>query len=85
MVGVNDSGAVTAAFDNSVAVVLGVEYAREWGNRPANHATPTLLAEAAKALGLSPRTVEKLRAGLRAKFGAHNAVELMSRVSGLPG
>ena len=41
--------------------------------------------EAAKALGLSPRTVEKLRAGLRAKFGAHNAVELMSRVSGLPG
>lgn len=40
--------------------------------------------EAAKALGLSPRTVEKLRAGLRAKFGAHNAVELMSRVSGVP-
>ncbi|OGB14144.1 MAG: leucyl aminopeptidase [Burkholderiales bacterium RIFCSPHIGHO2_12_FULL_65_48] len=54
VVGVNDSGAVTAAFDNSVAVVLGVEYAREWGNRPANHATPTLLAEAAKALGKLP-------------------------------
>jgi PAS domain S-box-containing protein len=41
--------------------------------------------EAARELGLSPRTVEKIRAGLRAKFGAHNAVELMSRVSGLPG
>lgn len=40
--------------------------------------------EAAKELGLSPRTVEKIRAGLRSKFGAHNAVELMSRVSGLP-
>lgn len=41
--------------------------------------------EAAKELGLSPRTVEKIRAGLRSKFGVHNAVELMSRVSGLPG
>lgn len=40
--------------------------------------------EAAKELGLSPRTVEKVRASLRAKFGVHNAVELMSRVSGLP-
>lgn len=40
--------------------------------------------EAGKELGLSPRTVEKLRAGLRAKFGAHNAAELMSRISGLP-
>lgn len=41
--------------------------------------------EAARELGLSPRTVEKIRAGLRSKFGVHNAVELMSRVSGLPG
>lgn len=41
--------------------------------------------EAAKELGLSPRTVEKIRAGLLTKFGVHNAVELMSRVSGLPG
>lgn len=40
--------------------------------------------EAAKELGLSPRTVEKVRAGLRVKFGAHNAVELISRISGLP-
>lgn len=40
--------------------------------------------EAAKTLGISPRTVEKIRAGLLSKFGAHNAVELMSRVSGLP-
>lgn len=40
--------------------------------------------QAAKKLGISPRTVEKIRAGLRSKFGAHNAVELMSKVRGLP-
>lgn len=33
----------------------GVEFAREWGNRPANHATPSLLGEAAKSLGRQPR------------------------------
>jgi PAS domain S-box-containing protein len=37
-----------------------------------------------KELGISPRTVEKLRARLRERFGAHNAAELMSRVGGLP-
>jgi PAS domain S-box-containing protein len=37
-----------------------------------------------KELGISPRTVEKLRAHLRERFGAHNAAELMSRVGGLP-
>ncbi len=40
--------------------------------------------ESGKLLGISPRTVEKLRAGLRAKLGAHNAAELMSRIGGLP-
>jgi PAS domain S-box-containing protein len=38
-----------------------------------------------KELGISPRTVEKLRASLRVRFGVHNAAELMSRVGGLPG
>lgn len=38
-----------------------------------------------KELGISPRTVEKLRAGLRERFGVRNAAELMSRVVGLPG
>jgi len=37
-------------FDQTVATIQGVELAREWGNRPANHATPTHLAHAAKAL-----------------------------------
>jgi len=54
VVGVADAGGVADAFAHSVAVVAGVEYAREWGNRPANHATPTLLADAAKALAKHP-------------------------------
>ncbi len=30
--------------------IAGIEYAKEWGNRPANHATPTLLGKAAQSL-----------------------------------
>ncbi len=41
--------------------------------------------ECARELGLSPRTVEKLRAKLRQRYGAHNAATLISRVAGLPG
>ena len=32
------------------ALVSGIELAKEWANRPANHATPTQLAQAAQAL-----------------------------------
>lgn len=32
------------------ALCMGVALAKEWANRPANHATPTLLAQAAQAL-----------------------------------
>jgi leucyl aminopeptidase len=38
------------------ATVAGIELAKEWGNRPANHATPTDLANAAKALAKLPKT-----------------------------
>lgn len=41
--------------------------------------------DSARELGLSPRTVEKLRGSLRAHFGARNAAELMSRIGGMPG
>src|SRR6218665_1238260 len=41
-------------FDCGVALVAGVEFAREWSNRPANHAPPSLLADAAKTLGRLP-------------------------------
>ena len=62
----------TAAFDQSVATVSGVELAKEWANRPANHATPSLLAKAAQTLAqhpkiscevFGPKEVEKLAMG----------------------
>jgi len=55
VVGVPDPSEVRVAFYQGVALVEGVEFAREWGNRPANHATPTLLANAAKTLAKQPR------------------------------
>ncbi len=50
VLGVPDAAAVHDAFATAAAVVAGVEFAREWANRPANHATPTRLGEAARAL-----------------------------------
>jgi leucyl aminopeptidase len=44
-----------ATFDLANAVGQGVELAKEWGNRPANHATPSHLGDAAKALAKFPR------------------------------
>jgi len=59
-------------FDLACAQVAGVSLAKEWGNRPANHATPTHLADVAKALGkkagihcqvLGPKEIDKLGMG----------------------
>lgn len=59
-------------FNHATAAVAGIEFAKEWGNRPANHATPTLLAGAALALAklpnikcevLGPKEVAKLGMG----------------------
>ncbi|ART58970.1 leucyl aminopeptidase [Acidovorax carolinensis] len=55
VIGVAHAEAVREAFTQGVGLVDGVEFAREWGNRPANHATPSLLGEAAKSLGRQPR------------------------------
>ena len=74
VVGVADaeSGPVLEAFERSCAVAQGVEFAREWGNRPANYATPTLLADAARSLAehtriqckvMGPAEVAKLGMG----------------------
>ena len=58
--------------DLARAQVAGVALAKEWGNRPANHATPTHLANVAKELGkkvgvhcqvLGPKEIEKLGMG----------------------
>lgn len=53
-VGVPDLAPAQQAFEQAAAAVAGIEWAKEWANRPANHATPTLLAGAAKALAKSP-------------------------------
>jgi leucyl aminopeptidase len=60
--GVQDPKPLQAAFDEALACIAGVGLAREWGNRPANHATPTLLAKAAQAIaaGKSPVSCEVL-------------------------
>lgn len=55
VIGVVHAEPVREAFAHGVGLVAGVEFAREWGNRPANHATPTLLADAARSLGNQPR------------------------------
>jgi leucyl aminopeptidase len=44
-----------STFERAVATVAGVEVAKEWANRPANHATPTHLAKAAEALAKQPK------------------------------
>jgi len=60
------------AFDEATATVAGIEFAKEWGNRPANHATPSMLADAAKKLAdlpkvkcevLGPKEIAKLGMG----------------------
>lgn len=52
--GVADKRAASGVFAQAVAVALGQATAKEWGNRPANHATPTMLAKAAQALAKNP-------------------------------
>ena len=42
------AAACRAAFDYGQALIGGMALAREWGNRPANFATPSKLADAAK-------------------------------------
>jgi leucyl aminopeptidase len=69
----SNAAELQSVFARAVAVVAGVELAKEWGNRPANHATPTLLAQAAEALVtkhskiscevLGPKEVAKLGMG----------------------
>ena len=60
------------AVRHAQALVAGVEMAKEWANRPANHATPSDLAQAAKGIAkggafkcevLGPKEVAKLGMG----------------------
>ncbi|AVO34745.1 leucyl aminopeptidase [Ottowia oryzae] len=84
--GVPDASAVRQAFDKALGVAHGVEFAREWANRPANYATPTLLAQAAQQLAkparriscdvLGPKEVAKLGMGAFQAVAQGSAQEL---------
>nr|WP_295785268.1 leucyl aminopeptidase [Rhodoferax sp.] len=72
LVTTTNASEVKNTFDRAVGIVVGAELTKEWANRPANHATPTLLAEAAQALAelpkiscevLGPKEVAKLGMG----------------------
>ena len=54
-IGVVNAPEVSQSFERAVAIVAGVEYAKEWANRPANHATPQHLGDAAIALAKHPK------------------------------
>ena len=51
---VADEKAEQAEFAVAKASAIGVAVAKEWANRPANHATPSMLADAATKLGRKP-------------------------------
>ena len=69
----SDSTSAQAQLKQACALVKGIELAKEWANRPGNHATPTLLAHAAEKLEkhsnhikvevLGPKEVAKLGMG----------------------
>ncbi len=72
LIGVPAAASVRPGFQAGLAVARGIDLAREWGNRPANHATPTMLAGAARDLAklrgiraevLGPREVARLGMG----------------------
>lgn len=67
-----EAAGIEAELTQARALVSGIELAKEWANRPANHATPTLLAEAASKLNtfkhmrvevLGPKEVAELGMG----------------------
>ncbi len=72
LLAVPDAAKAKPGFDKGLGLVNGIALAKEWANRPANYATPVLLASAAKALAklpnikvdvLGPKEVAKLGMG----------------------
>jgi leucyl aminopeptidase len=68
----NANAELKLEFETTAAMVQGIEFAKEWANRPANFATPTLLGKAAQTLAktagmscevLGPKEVAKLGMG----------------------
>ncbi|RYF80891.1 MAG: leucyl aminopeptidase [Comamonadaceae bacterium] len=72
-----EAAALQPALDVAVATLRGVEFAKEWANRPGNHCTPTLLGEAARSLAKAARVsceVLGLKEVAALKMGAFMAV-----------
>ena len=55
VIGVASAAQAKPGFALGTALVNGLDFAKEWANRPSNHATPALLANAAKVLGKHPK------------------------------
>ena len=55
VVAVASAAEAKAGFEKAVGLVKGIALAKEWGNRPSNHATPVMLAGAARELAKLPR------------------------------
>jgi leucyl aminopeptidase len=55
ILGVPQAASLKASFELAKAQMAGVSLAREWGNRPANHATPDHLAQVAKQIAKHSR------------------------------
>ncbi|QIL43982.1 leucyl aminopeptidase [Acidovorax sp. HDW3] len=66
---VPEKKSLQAAFAQGQALAAGVALAREWANRPANHATPTLLAQAAQALAGGPIECQVMERAALEKLG----------------
>jgi leucyl aminopeptidase len=72
-IGVGEPKGLQAALSRAVGVMRGVELAKEWANRPSNHARAVDLAKAAQAIAksapklhcevLGPQEVAKLKMG----------------------
>lgn len=56
--GVPDKKAAEADFTLGQAIAAGQSLAKEWGNRPANYATPTALAQAAQTLASASKNMQ---------------------------
>jgi leucyl aminopeptidase len=95
-----EGGATLNAFNQAIALADGIALARQWGNLPANYATPTALAEAAEDLAkssgksgnikveiLGPKDVDKLKMGAFAAVsqGSHQPLRfIVLRYHGAP-
>ncbi|RYG14958.1 MAG: leucyl aminopeptidase [Burkholderiales bacterium] len=56
--GVPAAAGLTDAFGQAKATVAGIEFTKEWANRPGNHCTPTMLGEAARTMAKASKVIQ---------------------------